>query len=170
MAPFSSLERDDWLDAFQLNVMSVVDYVQASLYWLKESSAARIINIASISGVEPGVLNPNYSCSKAAVINLSKYLANQLAKDNILVNVICPGQVATDARMRHAEFIAGQEGVSIDEARRKIDQVGADRIPLGKIGESEDIASLVLFLASEKAKWITGSSYQINGGKHKSAY
>lgn len=169
-ALFSDLTTEDWFQAFELNVMTIVHFVQESLPWLRKSHAGRVINIASISGVEPGILNPNYTSSKAAVINLSKYLSNWLADDNILVNVVCPGQVSTDARKRHAEHVSVKEGISINQAINQIDIVGASRIPLGRIGKSEDIASLVTFLASEHAAWITGSCFHINGGKHRSAF
>lgn len=138
---FSELEDKDWLDSYNLNVMSVVYFVRYAIPFLKQSQAPRIINIASISGFQPGYFNPHYAASKAAVINLSKYLANHLAKDKILVNTVCPGPINSGP----------WEHVTRD-------------FPLGRIGEVDDVAGLVTFLASDKVPWITGSCFHVNGG------
>ncbi|MBI1870538.1 MAG: SDR family oxidoreductase [Chlamydiae bacterium] len=167
---FYDLNRDDWISAFDLNVMTVVHFVQQALPWLKKSKVGRIINIASISGVEPGLLIPHYCASKAAVINLSKHLANLLGSDGVLVNVICVGQVHSDGRDQLAKQVAYEEEISLINARIKIDAQGAARIPLGRIGQGDDVAGLVTFLASDKSAWITGSCFHVNGGKHRSAF
>lgn len=170
IAGFSGLTRDDWFKVFDLNVMSVVYSVQYALPWLKQSKAGRIINISSISGVEPGQLIPHYCATKAAVINLSKHFANLFASDGILVNVVCPGQVHSDGRNKLAEHIAETQGIPLSAAIVQIDTQGAANIPIRRIGEPDDVAGLVAFLASDKAAWITGSCFHINGGKHRSAF
>src|SRR5262245_56246248 len=167
---FLDLQKEDWIEAFEQNVMSVVHAVQHALPLLKKSRHGRVINISSITGVEPGMLVPHYCATKAAVINLSKHLANALASDQILVNVVCPGQVLTEARGKLAEFMAETEGLSIAAAIEKIDTQGASRIPLGRIGAADDIAELVTFLASDRASWVTGSCLHIDGGKLRSAF
>jgi 3-oxoacyl-[acyl-carrier protein] reductase len=167
---FTDLRNEDWLQAFELNVMSAVYAVRQALPWLRRSRNARIINVASISGVEPGLLVPHYCAAKAALINLSKHLANTLAGDRILVNVVCPGQVHTEARQKLAEYVAESEDISISAAIDKIDSQGAARIPLGRIGEPGDVAQLITFLASDRASWITGSCFHIDGGKLRSAF
>jgi len=158
------------MQTFELNVMTIVYFVQHALPGLRRSKAGRIINISSISGIEPGLLVPHYCASKAAVINLSKQLANWLASDKILVNVVCPGQVHSDGRNKLAEYMADLQGVPVSEARAQIDTQGAAGIPLGRIGKGDDVAALVAFLASDKAAWITGSCFHVNGGKHRSAF
>lgn len=170
IATFEQLTREDWLRVFELNVTTVVEFVREAIQWLRNSPAGRIVNIASIVGVEPGQLNPHYCASKAAVINLSKHLSNLLAKDRILVNVICPGQVNTEHRHDLAQYMSQTEHISLDEAKQLINAQGSARIPLGRIGEGEDIASLVCFLASEKASWMTGACLHVNGGKTRSAF
>ena len=165
IAEFSGLTKEDWFDAFELNLMSVVYSVQHALPHLKKSGHGRIINIASISGVEPGLLVPHYSAAKAGVINLTKHLANVFAADGILVNVICPAQVHSDSRNQLAEHVARTKGIPLSEAIADIDVQGAARIPLGRIGEPNDVAGLVTFLASDKASWITGACFHVDGGK-----
>lgn len=167
-AGFLELTDDEWLEAFELNVMAMVYFVRHALPWLRQSRAARIINISSISGVQPGSYNPHYTITKAAVINLSKYLANQFARDHILVNVVCPGPVHSHFWDRNVQQVANSRGISFDEARVQVDVEEAAKIPLSLVGEGDDVAGLVTFLASDKAAWITGSCFHVNGGKLRS--
>lgn len=165
---FLELDDEDWVDAFSLNVMSVVYFVRYALPFLKKSPSPRIINISSISGIQPGYYNPHYTVAKAAVINLSKYLANQFASSRILVNVVCAGPVHSNSWERGVAHIAGIRNIPIEEARAQVESEEAGKIPLGRVGEGEDVAGLVAFLASDKAAWITGSCFHVNGGKLRS--
>ena len=167
-AGFLELTNEEWIEAFELNVMTVVYFVRYALPALRQSHAARIINISSISGVQPGAYNPHYTITKAAVINLSKYLANQLASDRILVNVVCAGPVHSDSWDRNVQRIANIRSIPLDEARAQVEVEEANKIPLGWVGEGDDVAGLVTFLASDKAAWITGSCFHVNGGKLRS--
>ncbi|MBI3011647.1 MAG: glucose 1-dehydrogenase [Candidatus Omnitrophica bacterium] len=170
IAEFAELTKEDWIHTFELNVMTVVYFVQAALPWLRKSAGGRIINMASITGVEPSQLAPHYAASKAAIINLSKHLANLCAPNGILVNVVCPGQVSSEARQGLADYVARTHNIPLADARVRIDAEGASRIPLGRLGVCEDVAELVSFLASEKAGWITGECFHVDGGKHRSAF
>lgn len=167
-ADFLKLADDDWLEAFKLNVMGVVYFVRYALPSLRQSHAARIINISSISGVQPGSYNPHYTTVKAAVISLSKYLANQFAGDGILVNVVCAGPVHSDFWDRNIQHIANSRNIPFAEARGQLEVEEASKIPLGRVGEGDDVAGLVTFLASDKAAWVTGSCFHVNGGKLRS--
>lgn len=165
---FLELSDKDWLQAFNLNVMSVVSCVRAAIPLLKKSPSARIINVASIAGIEPGFYNAHYSAAKSAVINLSKSLANQLSQDKILVNAVCAGPVHSDLWDRNVANMAAVKKISLKEAEKLLDRQEAAKIPLGRIGEGKDIAPLVVFLASQQASWITGSCFNVDGGKlHK---
>lgn len=167
-AGFFELTDSDWLETFQLNVMSVVYFIRYALPFLQQSQAARVINISSISGVEPGSYNPHYTITKAAIINLSKFLSNLVAGKNVLVNVVCPGPVHSHSWDMNVERIAKIRNISFDEAKIQIDSEESAKIPIGWIGGGEDVASLVTFLASEKSRWITGSCFHVNGGKLRS--
>lgn len=159
---------DDWQAAFNLNVMPVVYCVRNAFPWLRASSAARIINISSISGIEPGMYNPHYAITKAAVINLSKCMANELVKYGVLVNVVCPGPVYSDAWERNVRRLAESRNISTTEAELLVDAEESAKIPVGRIGEWEDVAGLVVFLASDRSTWIAGSCFHVNGGKLRS--
>jgi 3-oxoacyl-[acyl-carrier protein] reductase len=98
--------------------------------------------------------------ARAGVLGLSKSLANELAPSGILVNTVCPGAFETERHIALAQKRAEQEGLSVEESSRK----HAKEIPLGRFGRPEEFADLVVFLASERASYITGTAIQIDGG------
>jgi NAD(P)-dependent dehydrogenase (short-subunit alcohol dehydrogenase family) len=165
LGAFEDLSDEDWFDAYDLNVLSAVRLVRSSLPWLRQSPAARIINISSIVGLQPGVYNPHYSATRAALLNVSKSLANLLAEDGVLVNSIAPGPVDTDAWGRVVEQVAERSGITADEARADMEERESIKIPLGRIGDPTDVAGCAVFLASKQASWITGACFHIDGGK-----
>jgi NAD(P)-dependent dehydrogenase (short-subunit alcohol dehydrogenase family) len=162
---FRDLTDVDWRKAFDLNVISCVHFVRAAEPHLLKSKCGRIINISSISGVQPGEFNPHYAVTKAATINLSKFLSNYFVKDGVLVNVICPGPVHSDSWDENVNRLAAERRISLQDARLQVEREESAKIPLGRVGEGEDVAGLVLYLASDKANWITGSCFHVNGGK-----
>ena len=170
MGGFNDLTDVDWKNAFDLNVMSLVHFVRAADPHLRKSNCGRVINISSISGVQPGTFNPHYTITKAATINLSKYLANYFVEDNILVNVVCPGPVHSESWEENVRRQATERNTTLEDARQKIEQEESIKIPLGRVGEGADVAGLVAFLASDKASWITGSCFHVNGGKLKTIF
>lgn len=162
---FADLADLDWQNAFDLNVLSIVHFVRACEAPLRKSKHGRIINISSIAGVQPGMFNPHYTITKAATINLSKFLANYFVKDGVLVNTVCPGPVHSDSWEDNVRRLALERRIPMEEAWQQVEREESLKVPLGRIGEGEDIAGLVTFLASDKASWITGSCFHVNGGK-----
>lgn len=135
--------------------------------YMRKQGWGRIINISSVFGKQPGGL-VDYDSIKAAVIMFTKDLAGYLAKDNILVNAVCPGPIHTplwEGPGQLGEQLGGILGMSGPEA---IDWFAKQNIPLGHHGDPEDIAYMVAFLASEKAKFITGQAINVDGGMVKS--
>ena len=133
---------------------------------MRELGGGRIINISSIFGKQPGGLL-DYDAIKAAVIMFTKDLANYLAKDNILVNAVCPGPIRGplwDDDGGLGDQLGQVLGMSGPEA---VKWLAEQNIPLGHHGEPEDIASMVTFLASDKAKFITGQAINVDGGMVK---
>jgi 3-oxoacyl-[acyl-carrier protein] reductase len=166
---FDELEDEDWIRAFEFNVMSVVRFTRAALPYLKASKLKRIINISSISALQPGQYNPHYTTTKAAVVNLGKYLSNILAREKILVNTVCPGPVHSDSWEKCVKSVAQIKGISEKAVKTNFDLEQTKKIPLGKIGQGEDIAAVVAFIASPKSHWTTGACININGGKLSTA-
>jgi NAD(P)-dependent dehydrogenase (short-subunit alcohol dehydrogenase family) len=157
-ARFEEVSDDDWDSMWQLNVMSYVRAIRAALPHLRASSGA-IVNVASTAGKRPSVGMPHYSVSKAAVLSLSRLVADACAGDGIRCNAVTPGPTATDAWLGEGG-LADQQGGDRDEVLAK---VGAGR-PLGRLAEPEEIAAVIAFLASERASYVTGAAWSADGG------
>jgi NAD(P)-dependent dehydrogenase (short-subunit alcohol dehydrogenase family) len=164
---FDDLSDDNWLDTYLVNVMSLVRLTRLLKPYLIQSSHARIVTISSVNASEPGFENPHYSSSKAALANLTKYLANSLSSSQVTVNSISPGTIRTDGFTEWIKTFGstkGPEGVSeVEVLMQNIER----RIPMGVVGEGEVVADMVAFLVSDKARWITGSNFRLDGGKNR---
>jgi 3-oxoacyl-[acyl-carrier protein] reductase len=135
--------------------------------YMRKQGWGRIINISSIFGKQPGN-QLDYDSIKAALQMVTKDLSNYLAKDNILVNAVCPGPIRTplwEGPGALADRLGQQLGMSVPQVMKWFAE---QNIPLGHHGDPEDIANLVTFLASDKAKFITGQSINVDGGMVKS--
>lgn len=162
---FQELSISDWSKCFELNVLSMVNFVNAAEQHLLKGENKRIITISSIQAVQPGFFNPHYSAMKAATLNLSKHLSQIYADKGIRVSTVCPGPVVSDAWEKNIIKEAEDAGISYDQANIMIDERERAKIPLGRVGNGDDIGPLVAFLASDRADWITGSCFHVNGGK-----
>lgn len=146
---FQDLPFDEWQRIMDVNLNGVFNCTQAVLPNMIERKYGKIINISSVWGITGASCEVAYSTSKAGVIGMTKALAKEVGPCNIQVNSIAPGIIMTD-------MVADY---SMDELNAITDQ-----IPLGKIGTSDDIANLALFLASDNANYITGQVISPNGG------
>jgi len=134
--------------------------------YMRQRGGGRIINISSVFGKQPGGLL-DYDAIKAAVIMFSKDLANYVAKDNILVNAVCPGPTRTplwEGPDQLGDQLGQMLGVSGQEA---IDWFAKQNIPMGRYGVPEEIAAVITFLASDKASFVTGQAINVDGGMVK---
>ena len=158
--PFVSFSDADWQEAIDSILFSVVRLSRAVVPHMRQRGGGRIINITSISAKQPveGLVLSN--ALRAAVTGLSRTIANELAADNILVNCVAPGYTKTDRVVELAEAAAAREGVT-PEVVRKRTEAG---IPLKRLATTEEFASVVAFLASGKASYVTGTTLQIDGG------
>lgn len=160
---FAETSVEDWRDAFDLNFMSTLYLVRELLPYMQKQKWGRIVAITSITIKQPtdGLILSN--AIRAAVAGLIKSLANEYAKDNILLNNVCPGFTATDRVNDVATAQASAQGVTPDE----IVQRWTRNIPLGRLGRPEEFGAMVAFLCSEKAGYMTGTSIAIDGGAVK---
>jgi 3-oxoacyl-[acyl-carrier protein] reductase len=164
---FSDFGDDAWQDAFDLLLLSVVRMVRAALPHLRVSGRGRIINIESTSVKEPipGLILSN--SLRAGVAGLARTLADELAPDQITVNNVLPGSILTDRLRAGAAGRAEQAGTPVDDLIRA--EVGR-RVPLGRVGEPEDLAALVAYLCSTAAAYVTGQTIAVDGGLLRSIF
>jgi NAD(P)-dependent dehydrogenase (short-subunit alcohol dehydrogenase family) len=158
-ARFEDVEDDEWEAYWQLNVMSYVRTIRAALPQLREAEAAAIVNVSSTAGKRPSTGMPHYSVTKAAVLSLSRLVADLYAKDGIRCNAVTPGPTATDAWLGEGG-LADQQGGNREEVLAK---VGAGR-PLGRLAQPEEIAAVIVFLCSSRASYVTGAAWSVDGG------
>ncbi len=157
-ARFEELADEEWDEYWQLNVMSYVRSIRAALPHLRERGGGAIVNVSSTAGKRPSTGMPHYSVMKAAVLSLSRLVADLYAKDGIRCNAVTPGPTATEAWLGEGG-LADQQG-DRDEVLKK---VGAGR-PLGRLGQPEEIAAVVVFLCSDRAAYVTGAAWSADGG------
>jgi NAD(P)-dependent dehydrogenase (short-subunit alcohol dehydrogenase family) len=155
---FDELTDDDWEASWQLNLMSAVRALRVALPAMQQQGAGSIVNVSSTAGKRPSASMPEYSVTKAALLSLSRLVADLYAKDGIRCNAVTPGPTATDAWLGEGG-LADQQGEH-DEVLAK---VGAGR-PLGRLARPEEIAAVVVFLCSELASYVTGAAWSADGG------
>ena len=160
---FDELTDDHWDSMWQLNVMSYVRCIRAVLPAMREAGRGVIVNVSSTAGKRPSTGMPNYSVTKAAVLALSRLVADLYAKDGIRCNAVAPGPTATDAWLGEGG-LADQQAARSNKTRVEVlTAVGAGR-PLGRLAEPDEIAAVICFLCSERASYVTGSAWSADGG------
>ena len=160
---FEEVTDEQWDELWQLNVMSYVRAIRAVLPGMKKRGAGAIVNVSSTAGKRPSASMPDYSVTKAAVLSLSRLVADVYAKEGIRCNAVTPGPTATEAWLGEgglADQQAARSGKSRDEV---LASVGAGR-PLGRLAEPEEIASVIVFLCSERSSYVTGAAWSADGG------
>ena len=157
-ASFEEVADGDWDAMWNLNVMSYVRAIRAALPHLRTSRGA-IVNVSSTAGKRPSGGMPHYSVTKAAVLSLSRLVADLYAGEGIRCNAVTPGPTATEAWLGEGG-LADQQGGDREQVLAK---VGAGR-PLGRLAEPEEIAAVIAFLASDRASYVTGAAWSADGG------
>jgi NAD(P)-dependent dehydrogenase (short-subunit alcohol dehydrogenase family) len=158
IAKFEEVPDDEWDAYWQLNLMSYVRSIRAALPAFRESGRGVVVNVSSTAGKRPSTGMPHYSVVKAAVLSLSRLVADLYAKEGVRCNAVTPGPTATEAWIGDGG-LADQQG----ERQEVLAKVGAGR-PLGRLAEPEEIASVIAFLCSDRASYVTGSAWSADGG------
>ena len=156
-ARFEDVADAEWDAYWQLNVMSYVRAIRAALPALRDGGA--IVNVSSSAGKRPSTGMPHYSVTKAAVLSLSRLIADLYGSDGIRCNAVTPGPTATEIWIADGG-LADQQGGDREEVLAK---VGAGR-PLGRLAQPEEIAAVIVFLCSERASYVTGAAWSADGG------
>ena len=160
---FFDITDEQWEAALRLNLLSTVWLSREALPYMRKQRWGRIINMTSVAVKQPieGLMLSN--AVRAGVIGFAKTLANELAVDNVLVNNVCPGYMLTDRVKELSEVLAENR----QENAEAIIRGWEENLPLRRLGKPEEFADLVVFLASERASYITGTSIQIDGGYYR---
>jgi NAD(P)-dependent dehydrogenase (short-subunit alcohol dehydrogenase family) len=160
---FEEVTDEQWEELWQLNVMSYVRAIRAVLPGMRSRGGGVIVNVSSTAGKRPSTSMPDYSVTKAAVLSLSRLVADVYAKDGIRCNAVTPGPIATQAWLAPGG-LADQQGARTGKSREEVlAAVGAGR-PLGRLGEAEEIAAVIAFLCSARSSYVTGAAWSADGG------
>jgi NAD(P)-dependent dehydrogenase (short-subunit alcohol dehydrogenase family) len=161
-ARFEDVDDAEWDACWQLNVMSYVRTIRAALPHLRDGGGA-IVNVSSTAGKRPSTSMPHYSVTKAAVLSLSRLIADLYAAEGVRCNAVTPGPTATPAWLA-AGGLADQQAARDGKTREAVlEAVGAGR-PLGRLAEAEEIAAVIAFLCSDRAAYVTGAAWSADGG------
>ena len=164
--PVTELDKEVWDHFLAINTTAVFLCTKlVARHMIDAGNGGRIINIASNAGKQASANGAAYSASKFAVIGLTQATAMDLAPHNITVNAVCPGPINTDRMSYWERDQAVSKGITQEEFRGQIVEISAQNTPLGRIAEAQDVANMVAFLAGEDASFITGQSYNVNGGQ-----
>ena len=163
---FETTELSDWKSGIDLSLLSTILLCRAVVPRMKEQRSGRIVAVTSISVKQPvdGLILSN--TARAGVVGLMKTLSNELGPFGIGVNVVCPGYTRTDRLVELASRLSQQEGV----APESIYSRWTSQIPMGRLGEPSEFASVVAFLCSERASYVTGTCLQVDGGVVKGVF
>jgi 3-oxoacyl-[acyl-carrier protein] reductase len=145
------MKPDEWLDVINTNLSSVYYMTKQCLRGMTKARWGRIINLTSVVGAMGNAGQSNYAAAKAGIVGYSKSLAAELGSRGVTVNCVAPGLIGTDMT---------------DELTEDQREVMLSRIPLGRLGEVSEVASLVAFLAGENSGYVTGETIHINGGMY----
>ena len=157
---FDDITDADWLLAHELTLMSAVRFTREVLPQMRSRKFGRIINITSVSVKQPLDHLLLSNSLRLGVVGWAKTLSNQVAADGITINNVCPGWTRTDRVNALLTARSASEGVSPEEVEKSI----TSTIPMRRLGEAEEPASLIVYLASRQAAYMTGTTIQVDGG------
>jgi 3-oxoacyl-[acyl-carrier protein] reductase len=157
------LSDEDWQGQWELHVMAPMRLMRAAAPRMAQRGGGRIVNVCSSAGKRPSLTNAAYSVTKAAQLSLSRVFADAYASENVLVNAVAPGAVAS-ALWTGPDGLAAQIAAARGGSRDEALAAQAGKIPLGRLAEPREIADVVVFLCSERASNVTGAAWSADGG------
>jgi 3-oxoacyl-[acyl-carrier protein] reductase len=163
MRPLDELTDGDWNGLWELHVMASMRLMRAFAPAMAERGWGRIVNVSSSSGKRPSLTNAAYSVTKAAQLSLSRVFADTYAARGVLVNAVAPGAVGSGLWLGE-DGLAAQAAAAGGTSRDEVLATQAARIPLGRLGEPEEIADVIAFLCSERASSVAGAAWSVDGG------
>jgi len=160
---FDSTSVEDWQRGFELNLLSAVPLIKRALPKMRENHWGRILFMVSISAKQPLQNMLLSNAIRAGVLGMAKTLADEVAKDGILVNSLLPGFIMTGRMQQVVQAQADSLGISFEEKQQQIES----QIPLGRLGQPEEFANVAAFLVSKTASFVTGGVFMADGGMYR---
>lgn len=160
VGPFLDTPSENWDLSWQVNVKGMMEFCKAVIPKMIERGGGSIINNASMAGLGAGAGYGAYTVTKFAVVGLTKLVAAEFGGQNIRCNATCPGNILTDMGEEEIRFIAMEQGISDEEARKLFGDVAA----LGRAGQPEEVADVVAYLAGPRSGFLTGVALPVAGG------
>jgi 3-oxoacyl-[acyl-carrier protein] reductase len=155
---------EDWYAQHELNVMAPLRAMRAAAPAMAERGWGRIVNVCSTAGKRPSAAMPEYSVAKAAELSLSRLFADRYAKQGVLVNAICPGPVEAELWMEPGGLLDQSQQMSGAGSREEALEAAGSKRPIGRLAKVGEIAAAIVFLCSERASYVSGAAWSVDGG------
>jgi 3-oxoacyl-[acyl-carrier protein] reductase len=155
---------EDWRAQYELNVMAPLRAMRAAAPEMAERGWGRIVNVCSTAGKRPSASMPEYSVAKAAELSLSRLFADRYAKSGVLVNAICPGPAESEMWMEPGGLLDQSHAMSEAASREEALAAAGAKRPIGRLAEPAEIAAAIVFLCSERASYVSGAAWSVDGG------
>jgi 3-oxoacyl-[acyl-carrier protein] reductase len=155
---------EDWRAQYELNVIAPLRAMRAAAPAMVDRGWGRIVNVCSTAGKRPSAAMPEYSVAKAAELSLSRLFADRYAKSGVLVNAICPGPVEAEMWMEPGGLLDQSQRMSGAASREEALAAAGAKRPIGRLAEAAEIAAAIVFLCSERASYVAGAAWSVDGG------
>ncbi len=155
---------EDWRAQYELNVMAPLRAMRAAAPAMAARGWGRIVNVCSTAGKRPSAAMPEYSVAKAAELSLSRLFADRYAKSAVLVNAICPGPAESEMWMAPGGLLDQSQALSGAATREEALAEAGGKRPIGRLAEPGEIAAAIVFLCSERASYVSGAAWSVDGG------
>ena len=154
----------DWYSAWELNVMAPLRAMRAVIPPMVERGWGRVVNVSSTAGKRPSAMMPEYSVAKAAELSLSRLFADAHASDGVLVNAVCPGPVQSELWMEEGGLLDQSKEAEGHASREEALEAAGAKRPIGRLAHAHEIANAIVFLCSERAAYVAGAAWSVDGG------
>jgi 3-oxoacyl-[acyl-carrier protein] reductase len=155
---------EDWRAQYELNVMAPLQAMRTAIPPMVERGWGRVVNVCSTAGKRPSAAMPEYSVAKAAELSLSRLFADRYAKSGVLVNAICPGPVESEMWMEPGGLLDQSHQMSGATSREEALATAGSKRPIGRLADAAEIASAIVFLCSQRASYVSGAAWSVDGG------
>jgi 3-oxoacyl-[acyl-carrier protein] reductase len=155
---------EDWRAQYELSVMAPLRAMRAAAPAMAERGWGRVVNVCSTAGKRPSTAMPEYSVAKAAELSLSRLFADRYAKQGVLVNAICPGPVESEMWMEPGGLLDQSQELSGAASREEALEEAGSKRPIGRLAQVGEIAAAIVFLCSERASYVSGAAWSVDGG------